>query len=85
MLEGLGSNPNISSSSLHLDISSNDLGSNGVQQMIAVLGRTECLHQLNLSECGLDQNMSDLITSISEGNNKLKHLMLGRNFGGKSV
>lgn len=81
-MEGLALNPNVSS--VTLNVSSNDLGGPGAQQMMAVVGRTSCLHQLNLSDCGLDQCMSCVIETVAQ-NKMLCHLVLGKNFGGKAV
>ena len=82
MLEGLSVNPNITS--VTLDVSGNDLGGQGAHQMFEVLGKINCLHQLNFSECGLDQVMSELVAVISQ-NKKLHHLMIGKNFSGKAT
>ena len=82
MLEGLAVNPNVTS--VKLDVSSNDLSGSDAQPMLSVVGRVNCLHHLNISDCSLDQYMSNIITAVTE-NNRLHHLMLGRNFSGKSV
>ena len=82
MLEGLAVNPNVTA--VKLDVSSNDLSGAGAQQMLAVIGRTSCLQQLNISDCSLDHNMADIVAAVKQ-NPKLWHLMLGRNFSGKSV
>lgn len=81
MLEGLAVNPNVSS--VKLDISSNDMSS-GAQQMLDVVSRVSCLHQLNLSDCSLDQNMQHIIAAVTHNKN-IAHLMLGRNFSGKAA
>lgn len=80
LLEGLAVNPNITS--VRLNLSSNDLSGSGTQQLLAAVGRASCLHRLNISDCSLDQNMSDIVTAITQNKN-LCHLVLGRNFSGK--
>ena len=81
-MEGLAINPNVTS--VKVDVSSNDLSGNGVRPMLSAVGKVPCLHQLNISDCSLDQNMPDIISAITENRN-LQHLMVGRNFGGKNV
>lgn len=80
-MEGLAVNPNVTA--VKLNLSSNDLSGSGTQQMLGVIGRVSCLHHLNLSDCNLDQNMSDIIGVVDQ-NKELRHLMLGRNFSGKA-
>lgn len=81
-MEGLAVNPNVTS--VAVNISSNDLGGSGAQQMLAVVGRVNCLKELNLSECNLDQNMADIVNAVSS-NKALHHLKIGKNFNGKNV
>ena len=82
MLEGLEVNPNVSA--VKLDVSSNDLSGSGTAQMFGVVGKVNCLQQLNISECGLEQNMTDIVKAVSN-NRSLRHLMLGRNFSSKAT
>ena len=82
MLEGLAVNPNVTS--VKLDISSNDLSGAGAEQMLTVVGRVSCLQHLNISECGLEQNMSHIISAVTHNRN-IAHLVLGRNFSGKAA
>lgn len=82
MLEGLAVNPNVTA--VKLDVSSNDLGGSGAQQMLSVIGGVSCLHQLNISDSSLDHNMSDIVAAVSSNKN-LCHLMVGKNFSGKSA
>ena len=82
MLEGLAVNPNVNA--VDLDVSSNDLGTGkDPRHMMKVLARTKCLYQLNLSECGLDHILPEVISAVDE-NHKLKHIFIGKNFGGKN-
>lgn len=75
-------NPNVSA--VDLDVSSNDLGvGKDPQNMAKVLARTPNLYKLNFSECGLDHILPDVIDAVAN-NQKLKHLFIGRNFGGKN-
>lgn len=82
MLEGLAVNPNVTS--VQLNLSSNDLGGAGAHQMLSVVGRVNCLDTLDISDCGLDNNMQDVASAV-ESNKTLSHLKVGRNFSSKNA
>ena len=74
-------NPNVMS--IDLNVSSNDLGCTSDPGALAsVISKTDCLHKLDISDCGLDQCLPVIVESIA-GNSTLKHVSIGRNFGGK--
>ncbi|XP_021349129.1 F-actin-uncapping protein LRRC16A-like isoform X12 [Mizuhopecten yessoensis] len=77
LLLGIGSNINLSA--VHLDLSSNELMSQGASVLESCIGNIACLKSLDLSNNGLDQSLISLLNWI--GNNRaLKHLAIGRNF-----
>lgn len=81
MLEGLTVNPNVKA--VDINLASNDLGQGRDPQNLAtVLSRTECLHRLDLSDCGLDNHLPEFVQSVA-ANSAIRHLAIGKNFNGK--
>ena len=81
LLIGLGDNPNVTTVSL--DVSSNELCGQGLPTLLEQVQAVTCLHDLNLSDTQLDPYLVDVITAVAH-NKKLRHLKLGKNFGGKA-
>ena len=82
LLEGLAVNPNIQS--MNVNVSSNELGQGrDPKNLASVLSRTKCLTKLDLSETGIDNYLPEFLQAVSK-NTALRHLAIGRNFGGKA-
>ncbi|XP_022235977.1 F-actin-uncapping protein LRRC16A-like isoform X2 [Limulus polyphemus] len=62
-----------------LDLSSNDLKSQGSQVLESCLPGIHCLCSLDISDNGLDVDLSSIIGAVGK-NKSLKHLAIGRNF-----
>ncbi|XP_060062725.1 F-actin-uncapping protein LRRC16A-like, partial [Ylistrum balloti] len=77
LLLGLASNIHLSG--VHLDLSSNDLMSQGATVLESCLSNIKCLKSLDLSNNGIDQSLISLLNWI-RNNRGIKHLAIGRNF-----
>ncbi|XP_069112485.1 F-actin-uncapping protein LRRC16A-like isoform X9 [Argopecten irradians] len=75
----LGIASNIHLSGLHLDLSGNDLMSQGSTVLESCVSNVACLRSLDLSNNGIDQNLISLLNWI-RNNKGIKHLAIGRNF-----
>ncbi|KAK7114213.1 F-actin-uncapping protein LRRC16A-like isoform X3 [Littorina saxatilis] len=78
LLLGIASNRHLKN--LDLDLSSNELGSQGAQVISSCISNIPCLGRLDVSNNGFDADLKALVPEIAK-NKHLKHLAVGRNFG----
>ncbi|KAK6185442.1 hypothetical protein SNE40_007675 [Patella caerulea] len=79
LLLGVASNRHIDN--LHLDLSNNDLGSQGAQNIGDTIANIINISSLDISNNGFDQELVNLLKAIKH-NHSIRHLAIGRNFTG---
>ncbi|ESO83066.1 hypothetical protein LOTGIDRAFT_223005, partial [Lottia gigantea] len=79
MLLGINANRHINN--VHLDLSNNELQSQGSQNIAVTINNIDNITSLDLSNNGFDQELSHLLPEIAQ-NRSLRHLAIGRNFSG---
>lgn len=77
MLLGLASNDILAEVSL--DLSCNDLRTQGSLVLESCLPGIRCLHSIDLSENNFDQDLANIIIAVGR-NPSIRHLSIGRNF-----
>lgn len=77
----LGLACNESAADIRINLSSNDLKSNGAAVLELSLSDIRCVSGLDLSDNGLDMDLINVINAISK-NKSIKYLSIGRNFNG---
>lgn len=82
LLLGISSNMNISS--LHLDLSSNELYSSSSDEIDTIIAHMSNLTSLDISNNRFELSLEHFLKSVSQ-NKTLKHLAIGRNFSGMKV
>ncbi|XP_050395168.1 F-actin-uncapping protein LRRC16A isoform X3 [Patella vulgata] len=79
LLLGVASNRHIDN--LHLDLSNNDLGSQGAQNIGDTIANIINISSLDISNNGFDQDLGHLLQGIKR-NRSIRHIAIGRNFTG---